>query len=280
LYQLVNITGADTDTFLQGQLTQDITRLGEDLALGSAWCNPKGRVVVTMTMIRSDNGIDLLLPEDIAGQFLQRVSIYIMRADVKLALANDYLFVAAQSDRDLEILQQAGLAGTTAGACRRTGELRSVCICTNPRTIEVFGQADALRQLKLQKTLDTGQWRAELIRNGKVQIDAANSEKYTPHMLSLDLAGSVSFGKGCYPGQEVVARTEHRGRSRRRLARYECDASGHDVGDDLLDEQQIVGTVVNASGNDILAVTPVELHAKTLSLNNTAAHPVNLPWQP
>ncbi len=279
MYQLISLCGADTETFLQSQLTQDVTLLREDMTLGSAWCNPKGRVVVTMTMIRSDNGIDLLLPEDIAGQFLQRVSIYVMRADVKLTLAPDYLDVAAQSDGDLEVLQQAGLAGATAGACCRAGELSSVCIATDPLTIEVFGKADAVRKLKLQQTLDIDQWRAELIRNGKVQIDTTNSEKYTPHMLSLDLAGSVSFDKGCYPGQEIVARTEHRGRSRRRLARYQCDASNYAVGDNLLDEQKIVGTVLNASGNDVLAVTPVELHAKTLSLNDAAAHPVKLPWQ-
>ena len=191
MYQLINLTGNDTDSFLQSQLTQDVMRLAENMALGSAWCSPKGRVVVTMTMMRSDNGIDLLLPEDIAAQFLQRISIYIMRADVKLTLASDHLDVAVQSDGDIEILEHAGLSATTTGECRRTVELSSVCMDTNPLTIEVFGKADALRRLKLQQTLDIDQWRAELIRSGKVQIDTENREKYTPHMLSLDLAGNV-----------------------------------------------------------------------------------------
>ena len=116
------------------------------------------------------------------------------------------------------------------------------------------------------------------IRSGSVRISADNTEKFTPHMISLDQAGAISFQKGCYTGQEIVARTEHRGKSRRRLARYSSDANEIAVGDELFDGETAVGVVVNAAGGEVLAVTPAAIHDKVLLLNGADARPGELPW--
>lgn len=120
--------------------------------------------------------------------------------------------------------------------------------------------------------------RAALIRAGQAFIDESNSEAYTPHMLNLDRLDAISFSKGCYTGQEVVARTEHLGKSRRRLMRYEADADGIAVGDKLADGDHNVGEVVNVAGRELLAVTPVELHDQSLSANGITVTPKGLPY--
>jgi folate-binding protein YgfZ len=279
MYQLLNISGTDADLFLQGQLTQDIARLQSGTALPAAWCTPKGRVVATMSLLRSDDGIRLLLPAGIATTFLQRISIYKFRADVRFELQPDMAGMAVRTGVDIQRLEDSSLMPDAAvNSCRSNGPLTAICIATDPLVIEVFGPADKLQELGCQHPLDEAEWRSILIRAGVVRISADNSEKYTPHMISLDLAGAVSFDKGCYTGQEIVARTEHRGKSRRRLARYECDFTNIAVGDELFDGDQAVGIVVNTSGADVLAVTPADIHDKVLSLNDAEARPVTLPW--
>jgi len=280
MYQLINVSGRDTDLFLQGQLTQDIACLQSDQTLRAAWCTPKGRVVATMQLIRTDAGIDLLLPRDIAATFLQRISIYKLRADLQLELRPDWHTVAVQTDGDFQRLADRQLMpNAVVNSCRSSDPVTAVCIATEPLVIEVSAPTGKLEELGIRNPLSESAWRSVLMRAGAVQITADNTEKYTPHMLSLDLAGAVSFDKGCYTGQEIVARTEHRGKSRRRLARYECESSSIAAGDELLDGDRAVGTVVNASGNDVLAVTPVDIHARILELNGVDARPAALPWQ-
>lgn len=119
---------------------------------------------------------------------------------------------------------------------------------------------------------------AALILAGVPTIDEQNTETYTPHMLNLDKLGAISFRKGCYTGQEVVARTENLGKSKRRLMRYQADADSISVGDKLSDGERNVGEVVNVVGRDLLAVTPVELHGQPLTVGETQVAPMGLPY--
>jgi len=238
LYELLSVTGNDARHFLQGQLTQDVRRVDAAYALACAWCNPKGRVVATMTLVRLADGLGLLVPANMGERLHSKLSMYKLRADVVL----DRVFEWRNSGAiDIDRLRASGVVIPD-----------DECDAPSAKSI--------------------------LIRAGIVTIDADNSEKYTPHMLSLDLAGAVSFDKGCYTGQEIVARTENLGHSRRRLMRYECDSNVPAVADELFDGNHAVGNVVNASGHDVLAVTPTELHGQALTLNGEAARPASLPW--
>src|SRR5690606_39791905 len=98
--------------------------------------------------------------------------------------------------------------------------------------------------------------------------------KYTPHRLTLDRLGAVSFSKGSYSGQEVVARTEHLGRVKRRIAGSRLVGGTAAPGDRVLEGDREVGEVVNAAGDRLLAVVPVELHAATLAVNGRPALPL------
>jgi folate-binding protein YgfZ len=130
-------------------------------------------------------------------------------------------------------------------------------------------------ELGVDSSLD--EWRLQNLRDGIVEITASESEKFTPHMLNLDLLGAVSLDKGCYPGQEIVARTHYRGATKRRCKRFDSDGAVT-AGDKVSDGVRDVGEVVNAIGNELLAVVPVELDDTTLSANGIGLRPLELPY--
>jgi hypothetical protein len=218
LYKLIAVEGPDALGFLQGQLTQDVGLVGTSAPLPAAWCNPKGRVFVTLQLVSTDDGYGLIVPAAMAERVIQRLTMYRLRARVRIELASDELPAGIETDP------------------------------------------------------------AALIRAGIATIDDTNSETFTPHMLNLDKLGAISFDKGCYTGQEVVARTEHLGKSKRRAMRYQADAEGIAVGDKLSDGERNVGEVVNVAGRDLLAVTPIELHDSSLCRGNITVTPMPLPY--
>lgn len=280
MYQILTVAGDDADAFLQGQLTQDVGRAGPGSVLPAAWCNPKGRVISTMGMTRHDDVIDLIVPADIAKAVCDRLSMYVLRSKVSLLLQSDSATVAVAAKPDLRRLDQRGiLPELVTNSCRRSGAVLAICTAAAPPVMQLFGPPETLAALSVEQPLGANDLASSTIRAGQIVIGAAASEKFTPHMLSLDLAGAVSFDKGCYTGQEIVARTEHLGNARRRLMRYECSPGHYGVGDKLTSNDQQAGTVVNASRTDVLAVTPVALHGETLLLNGVEARPAPLPWQ-
>lgn len=115
------------------------------------------------------------------------------------------------------------------------------------------------------------------LRAGIPEIGLEQSEKFTPHMLNLDLLGIVSLDKGCYPGQEIVARTHYRGASKRRCLRF---TSGKEAspGDKISDGEREIGEVVNAIGKDLLAVLPVASASAVLAIGTDRLTPAKLPY--
>ena len=120
-------------------------------------------------------------------------------------------------------------------------------------------------------------WRLRNLQTGIPEILAAQSEEFTPHMLNLDLLNAVSVEKGCYPGQEIVARTHFRGATKRRLLRFQSLAPVI-VGDKISDGERDVGEVLNAIGNELLAVVPVEKADQPLAIGKNALLHLPLPY--
>jgi folate-binding protein YgfZ len=118
---------------------------------------------------------------------------------------------------------------------------------------------------------------ADRIRDGVPFISAEQSEQFTPHMLNLDLLDAISFDKGCYTGQEIVARTHYKGATKRRRLRFESTESVS-VGDKVSLDGRDVGEVLNASGTDLLAVIPVEFAAAGLMINGAAITLAAMPY--
>ena len=119
------------------------------------------------------------------------------------------------------------------------------------------------------------EWRSRLVADGLPIIEAEQTERFTPHMLNLDLLGAVSFDKGCYPGQEVVARTHYRGATKRRMKRFGTTANVR-PGDKLQAGERDAGEVVNVAGREFLAVVPLD--GTDFSAAGEAVEPVPLPY--
>lgn len=138
-------------------------------------------------------------------------------------------------------------------------------------TIEDTVAAD----LGVEKGLGYATWRQWLVESGVPHIGDTQSEAFTPHMLNLDLLDAVNFDKGCYPGQEIVARTHYRGASKRRLRRFRA-ATPPAEGDKVQDGDRDVGDVVNVAGNELLAVVPVD--RDNLTAGDTELRPMPLEY--
>ncbi len=131
------------------------------------------------------------------------------------------------------------------------------------------------KELGFETTVDD--WLLESLCAGIPEIWLSQSEKFTPHMLNLDMLDIISLDKGCYPGQEIVARTHFRGASKRRCLRFESTES-LSPGDKISDGQRDIGEVVNAIGNDLLAVVPINKKDVPLEVNGIVLRYVALPY--
>ena len=126
-----------------------------------------------------------------------------------------------------------------------------------------------------KRGLDFDAWRLQQLRAGVPEIFGPQSEQFTPHMLNLDLLGAVSLEKGCYTGQEIIARTHYRGASKRRLHRFES-SKPVSPGDKVSDGDRNVGEVVNAIGRDLLAVVPIDKEDSSLAVGGISLTHVRL----
>ena len=120
-------------------------------------------------------------------------------------------------------------------------------------------------------------WLLGNLRAGRPEVWQAQSEEFTPHMLNLDRIDAISFDKGCYPGQEIVARTYYRGATKRRCQRFESDKPLA-PGDKVSDGSRDLGEVVNAAGTALLAVVPVDADRDALSAGDIRLRPMPLPY--
>jgi len=214
---VIRALGPDARHFLQGQLTQDVLHLEIGQARLGGYCSPKGRLLASFVIWgRSDEELLLACSADVLPAVLKRLSMFVLRAKCKLSdasvdlplwgLAGDAaraslgtpgsLPVWGRSDTggaDLIRLPDAGVAGAAV-----------------PRWLWVGADAPAL------PALDADAWRWLEVMSGVARIVAATTEQFVPQMVNLELVGGVDFRKGCFPGQEVVARSQYRGTLKRR----------------------------------------------------------------
>ncbi|MBL8289570.1 MAG: folate-binding protein YgfZ [Rubrivivax sp.] len=217
---VIRARGDDAESFLQGQLTNDVSGLrGGSAAVLAGYCSAKGRLLATFVVWR-DDADDFLLAcsADLLAPTLKRLSMYVLRARCKLsdATADVPLWglagAAAVSAFGANWPQRAWEAASLQGAgrlIRFPDALADAGVV--PRALLAGGGPPAALP-----ALDASAWRWLEARSGTARIVAATVEQFVPQMVNLELVGGVSFRKGCYPGQEVVARSEYRGTLKRR----------------------------------------------------------------
>jgi tRNA-modifying protein YgfZ len=258
---VLRIAGAEAAAFLQAQLTCDVEALRPGQSSFGAYCTAKGRVYASFLLHRREEDFLMLLSRDIAGAVQKRLQMYVLRAKVKLEAFDSVVL---------------GLQGAAAIEADRVeislpGE-RRICITD---------EANAQRLWRSAKTIlrpvGFACWQWLDIAQGEPWIDARTQEAFVPQMINLERIGAVSFKKGCYPGQEVVARTQYLGKVHRRMHRVHSDRpveAGQEVYGTAMGDQAC-GMILHAAqapgtGWDALAVVHEDaltgqVHAQNLA---------------
>ena len=268
---LIAVSGADAQSFLHGQVTCDVNGLGPDASRYGGYCSPKGRLLATFLAWRDAEGFLLQLPVPLLEAVQNRLSMYILRAKVKTADASDKfarLGIGGTGARAM-VEKLLGLAPAAVHGVTHAADATLLALPAGRIEIVVPAErsaalCDALRSAA--KETDAHAWDLMDIRAGIPTILPPTQDAFVPQMVNLDLVGGVSYTKGCYPGQEIVARTHYLGRLKSRAYLAHVDSGdAPQPGDPLYSEDfggQASGTVVNAApapagGHDVLAVIQI-----------------------
>jgi folate-binding protein YgfZ len=223
----LTVSGADAESFLQGQFTNDVAALAVGGAQFSAWCSPKGRVLAAFVLRRiADTEFELRLPRALLPSLQKRLSLFVLRSKVTL--------------RDTSVEQvRIGIGGPAAARCvadwvgsepvvyRDTaidgGTLTALPGSRFIAAVEASSAAPLWDRCATARAAGFPCWRWLTIRAGIPVVLPPTQDQFIPQMLNLDALGAVSFHKGCYSGQEIVARTQYLGRLKERLALAHAD---------------------------------------------------------
>lgn len=281
---LVEARGADALTFLTGQFTNDLRRLNADQSQLNGYCNAQGRLIALLRIYQHDTGFLVDVPKGLIEPLLKRLRMFVLRAQVSLEDVS-------------ERWARIGLAGTAAGGLieqtldiaapqpngvARTSTSLVLSIPGPVPRFEVVAPNDLAQRLwtswaPTAKPSGAGAWRLLNIRSGLPEVASATSQEFIPQMLNLQAIGGVNFKKGCYPGQEIVARMQYLGKLKRRMYLGRCpDAAVPAPGDALYqggqEPGQKAGLVVCAEaspdgGVELLAVVEMastgDVHLKS-----------------
>jgi hypothetical protein len=292
-FGVLRIGGADAVPFLQGQFTNDVRLLADGRTQVSACCTNQGRVIALVRLRQTDDAIYALLPADLLGKVATHLRKFVLRSKVEILQAADLnvgailtgaAAASAQAHRVFDetalTMSPVPLAGTTEVVTFHYAPGREVIAAAPVAWRSISGLSLSRPNPRAQ-----AEWLAADIAAGLPHVFAATSEQFTPQMLNLDLVDGVSFTKGCYTGQEIVARTHHLGRVKRRTMRFHLAAGGAapaPLANLLLDGVKAADVLLTAETDDgieLLAVTNLDAAGKVLQLEDgRSAEPRSLPY--
>ncbi len=212
----LRIQGADAVRFLQGQLSNDVQRLSAERSLIAGYHNPQGRVIALLRLVHLGEGDVLaILPREILTPVAQRLAKFVLRSKVRISEECAAWTVNGWLGWD------APVAAPPLGEQRRVADSLLVCVSEQPaRYLEIRPRTAPPPARPAAMPALRAQWRLLDVRAGLPQVYAPTSEQFVAQMLNLDVIGAIAFDKGCYTGQEVIARAHYRGRVKRRLQRF------------------------------------------------------------
>ncbi len=274
---IIYLNGRKIEEFLQGQLTCDLRQLSLERAVHGALCSVKGRVISDLWVLKLDDERCLLrLRRSLAGSFAEHLARFAQFSRISVTLEDrdaSVFGIYGEVEESLP-LESPGDCGRTDGALLLRSGPRHAQLMLIPTGDGVLASARDVLEAMNCATDHTGSaeaWRAEVLRDGHYALETEDSERFTPQALNYDERGLVAFNKGCYTGQEVVARLHYKGKSKQRLQVYTASPGRRpEVGSTLLLGDANVGTVLRCEtamgGESIVAAMVVAEHrAATLT---------------
>lgn len=267
---LIRARGEDTRNFLNGQLSNDVRQLDATHSQLAAWCSPKGRMLAIFRLLRRGDDTLLQLPASLLETTLKRLRMFVLRAKVTLENADAELVGLGISGPDAEKLLRdtVGFSPGEVNGCETRNEITVIKLTGPHPRFEIIAATDAATKLwggLKAKAIPVGPpvWDWLDIMAGIPGVHPETSEAFVPQMANLEIVGGVNFKKGCYPGQEIVARMQYLGRLKQRMYRAHVDSDALPRPGDAIFAPgfpgQSAGTVVAAqpapdNGFDLLAV--------------------------
>jgi hypothetical protein len=263
----LRFTGPDSVSFLQGQVSNDTRRLAEGQCVLAAYSSPQGRVLALLHLLPHSSGIIAILPKELLAPTMAALRKFVLRAKVTIEDAGERLCVAGA--HEVRHLTSAGLAAPSDSGYAETAEIGVASVHRDPSRYWVIGAAERLAEHGLAGDADPEKlehdWRLADVRAGLPQIYLATREAFVAQMLNLDVLDGISFSKGCYTGQEIIARTQHLGRIKRRLYRLRLPSGEWRIGQSLRLSDGRTGRLVEAvdgeGGVEALAVLNMQATA-------------------
>lgn len=226
---LISCQGEDAKSFLHNQLTSDINHLNHGQAQHAAWCSAKGRMLASFIVTRTETGYLLRLSADLVPAIAKRLQMFVLRAKVKIAdVSATHVMFGMAGDGAAAALEAAGLPAPAAVmSCAEYQGGRVLRI--DDGRFEIIASADAASRVwaslcEVARPAGQAVWQWLDVVRGLPLVTDATKEEFVPQMANFERIGGVSFHKGCYPGQEIVARTQYLGKVKRHL--YRISASG------------------------------------------------------
>ncbi len=283
-FGVLTVSGKDAATLLQGQITCNVNDINMEKSSLAAMCNPKGRVIAIFLLVKKADDFLLVLPVELVDTVRKKLQMYVLRSDVKITDSSDSycllgMFDTAkhsqpfftESNNDVIAVDLPYIVS------------RKLLIADVESAIKLWSDLVESQGFSLG---DTVRWRCLDIYSGIPWLTTETTEEYIPQMLNLDKLGGISFTKGCYTGQEIVARTHYLGKAKREMYLAECDLSELPLPNSVINQsdgskQYEVGNVLAAQhdqyGCKLLAVLPSsEIWEANLSLRDYNQTPINL----
>lgn len=225
-YSLLRFSGPDAAAFLQGQLTCDVLGLRSATATYGGYCTPKGRLLAVFLLWHDAAGFTMQLPAVLGEALRKRLAMYVLRAKVTVEDLAPLLGCAGAATG----AAVTALGGSPAAAVFSVATHNGITAVglPGPRQLVVLPRARAAAL-----PADAGAWLQSDIAAGVPVILPATQEEFVPQMVNLDCIGALSYSKGCYPGQEIVARTHYLGKLKQRMYRVQVEAQTVQPGDKL-----------------------------------------------
>jgi len=254
---LVAVHGKDAAEFLQNQLSNDVREVSESRSQLTSYCSPKGRMLAIFRLFRRGDEFYLSLPEELVEAVVQRLRMFVLRSDVTLEIVTDtfvHLGVSGPDAED-ELDSLLGEVPKSVDDVLRSDDCTVIRVAGIHPRFEIYGPLDCAKRLWQGlnvRCAPVGEpaWGLLEVMAGIPVVHAETVEAFVPQMANLQLVGGVSFKKGCYPGQEVVARMQYLGKLKRRMYLVRiADEPPAAPGTDIFsaaDPEQSAGQIVEA----------------------------------
>ncbi len=293
-YGLIRFSGEDSQAFLQGQLSSDVRALDVNSAQYSSYSTPKGRMLASFLVSRQQDDYVLQIAAELQASIQKRLSMFIMRSKTKASDANtDWVQIGVAGPA--ASAQIAAFFGSVPAAMTVQHHANASIIGLEGDRFQIMASPEAMATLwtelisKGAQAAGTSVWQLTEIRAGSPWVTAATQEEFVPQMANMELIGGVNFKKGCYPGQEIVARMQYLGKTKRRTYRMHVDSRDVLAGQDVYSSDsdgQASGKIMLAApspagGSEVLVVAqiaslPLGLHL--IDANGPLLTQLNLPY--